>query len=131
MTLHILPELEQGSPEWHDQRRGIVTASVVGKLISVGPPSAVSVACPTCNARPEHPCVSVARKTPTAIKSLHESRIVHAASTVASIVLARRVDSKAALALAPTAAWLGYALPVSGWIAARNADPFLHQSALR
>ena len=80
MTLHILPELEQGSPEWHDQRRGIVTASVVGKLISVGPPSAVSVACPTCNARPEHPCVSVARKTPTAIKSLHESRIVHAAS---------------------------------------------------
>ena len=59
------------------------------------------------------------------------TRIVHAASTVASIVLARRVDSKAALALAPTAAWLGYALPVSGWIAARNADPFLHQSALR
>lgn len=34
MTLHILPELEQGSPEWFDQRRGIVTASVVGKLLT-------------------------------------------------------------------------------------------------
>lgn len=34
MTLHILAELEQGSEEWHDQRRGMVTASVVGKLIT-------------------------------------------------------------------------------------------------
>ena len=34
MTLHELPELVQGSDEWHDQRRGIVTASVVGTLIT-------------------------------------------------------------------------------------------------
>jgi len=34
MTLHILDDLEQGTPEWHDARRGIVTASVVGKLIT-------------------------------------------------------------------------------------------------
>lgn len=34
MSLQILEELEQGSPEWHDQRRGIITASVVGKLIT-------------------------------------------------------------------------------------------------
>ncbi len=34
MTLHELPDLVQGSPEWHDQRRGIVTASVVGQLIT-------------------------------------------------------------------------------------------------
>lgn len=34
MTLHILDNLEQGSPEWHDARRGIVTASVVGKLLT-------------------------------------------------------------------------------------------------
>jgi len=80
MTLHILPDLLQGSDEWHDQRRGIVTASVVGKLIAVGPPDARSVACPTCNARPENPCVSAARKEPTAIKSIHESRSTHAAS---------------------------------------------------
>lgn len=34
MTLHVLSDLTQGSEEWHDQRRGIVTASVVGKLIT-------------------------------------------------------------------------------------------------
>ena len=34
MTLHVLPDLIQGTPEWHDQRRGIVTASVVGKLLT-------------------------------------------------------------------------------------------------
>ena len=34
MTLHVLHDLEQGSDAWHDQRRGMVTASVVGKLIT-------------------------------------------------------------------------------------------------
>lgn len=34
MSLHILPDLEQGSDEWHNQRRGMVTASVVGRLIT-------------------------------------------------------------------------------------------------
>jgi hypothetical protein len=34
MTLHVLPDLIQGTDEWHDQRRGIVTASVVGRLIT-------------------------------------------------------------------------------------------------
>lgn len=34
MSLHILPDLIQGTPEWMDQRRGMVTASVVGKLLT-------------------------------------------------------------------------------------------------
>ncbi len=34
MTLIELPDLLQGSEEWLDQRRGMVTASVVGKLIT-------------------------------------------------------------------------------------------------
>lgn len=34
MSLHELPNLIQGTDEWHDQRRGIVTASVVGQLIT-------------------------------------------------------------------------------------------------
>lgn len=34
MTLHVLADLEQGSDAWHDQRRGIVTASVVGRLVT-------------------------------------------------------------------------------------------------
>lgn len=36
MTLHTYPEVEQGTDAWHDQRRGIVTASVVGQLITQG-----------------------------------------------------------------------------------------------
>lgn len=34
MTLTVHPELVQGSDEWHDQRRGIITASAIGKLIT-------------------------------------------------------------------------------------------------
>ena len=34
MTLHELPDLIQGSDQWHDQRRGIITASVIGQLIT-------------------------------------------------------------------------------------------------
>lgn len=34
MSLHILPDLEQRSESWYEQRRGMVTASVVGQLIT-------------------------------------------------------------------------------------------------
>jgi putative phage-type endonuclease len=34
MTLHQFPDVDQGSDEWHDLRRGIVTASVIGRLIT-------------------------------------------------------------------------------------------------
>ena len=34
MSLTILPDLDQGSDAWHDQRRGIVTASMVGRLLT-------------------------------------------------------------------------------------------------
>jgi hypothetical protein len=34
MTLQVFENLEQGSPEWLDARCGIVTASVVGKLLT-------------------------------------------------------------------------------------------------
>lgn len=34
MSLTEYPKVDQGSPEWHDLRRGILTASVVGKLLT-------------------------------------------------------------------------------------------------
>lgn len=34
MSLRVYETLEQRTPEWHEARRGIVTASVVGKLIT-------------------------------------------------------------------------------------------------
>lgn len=34
MTLQIFDSLEQGSPEWHAARRGLMTASVIGQFIT-------------------------------------------------------------------------------------------------
>lgn len=34
MSLIEFPKLEQGSEEWHDVRRGLITASVVGRLLT-------------------------------------------------------------------------------------------------
>ena len=55
MSLHVI-NVEQGSDEWHDARRGIVTASVVGQLVSARRPSAIDVDCPKCGAASEDPC---------------------------------------------------------------------------
>jgi hypothetical protein len=34
MTLHVYRDIEQHSPEWYEARRGIVTSSVVGQLVT-------------------------------------------------------------------------------------------------
>jgi hypothetical protein len=34
VVMHEFPEVLQGAEEWHDQRRGMVTASVVGRLLT-------------------------------------------------------------------------------------------------
>lgn len=74
MSIIEYPELDQGSDEWHATRRGLITASVVGKLIAIGPPAATSVACPTCGTIADTPCINAARKIRTEIKSIHEAR---------------------------------------------------------
>ncbi len=75
MALIEYPELEQRSPEWYDQRRGIVTASAISALVTVGAPDALSVGCPVCHAVADLPCMSMAaKKTPTPIKTIHEAR---------------------------------------------------------
>lgn len=79
MSLIELPDLVQGSEEWHDQRRGMVTASVVGKLVTVGAPDALTIECPTCSAEADSPCLSAARKVPTPIKTIHPERASKAA----------------------------------------------------
>lgn len=79
-SIRILPELVQGSEEWHDQRRGMVTASVVGQLISISAPDALTVECPNCQAAADSPCISLARKTPTPLKTFHSERSVKASS---------------------------------------------------
>jgi hypothetical protein len=66
-----------GTPEWHDQRRGMVTASVVGRLITVGHLSAIDYDCPACDAPAENPCRSKVKRngeTAVPIKTLHPER---------------------------------------------------------
>ena len=79
MTLHIYDDLEQGTEEWLAARRGMVTASVVGQLVTTGSPDAGSVGCPTCEAKPTKPCMSMARKKdPAEIKTFHPARAAKA-----------------------------------------------------
>jgi hypothetical protein len=75
VSLHVMSNLIQGTEEWLAARRGIVTASVVGQLVSTRPPSGITVACPECSAPANDPCISRARKEPAPIKTLHASRV--------------------------------------------------------
>lgn len=74
MALHVYDDIAQGTEEWHTLRRGILTASTVGKLITVGSPDALAVGCPTCKAESDSPCISKTTKTPTPIKTVHPAR---------------------------------------------------------
>ena len=78
ITVH---DFEQRSPEWHQARLGMVTASMVGRLISIDPAPAESTDCPVCGAEPGQPCWSLAKKAqPTPIKVPHNLRVVAAAT---------------------------------------------------
>ena len=73
-------EFEQRSAEWESARLGMVTASMVGKLIAISPADPVCTDCPTCRAEAGSPCISVARKEPTPIKVPHPTRALAAAT---------------------------------------------------
>lgn len=78
MSLHVYTDLVQGSDEWLEARRGIVTASVVGRLVSTRPPSGLTYPCPECGVEPESPCVSRSRRDAAPIKTLHTTRVAPA-----------------------------------------------------
>lgn len=75
MSLHIINGLIQGTQEWHDARRGMVTASTVGRLLTVTAPGPSKYECPDCDAAPDTPCVSLARTVPQPIKTHHSGRV--------------------------------------------------------
>lgn len=75
MTLHEYPEIEQGTDAWHDQRRGLVTASAVGRLITTRTLGALDYDCPSCEAAAHKPCVSkVKGAAGKPIKTVHSER---------------------------------------------------------
>lgn len=64
---------DQGSEEWLDLRRGIVTASNVGNLLVRESPDPTTIPCPNCKVD-AGPCISLTTKQPTPIKTIHQSR---------------------------------------------------------
>lgn len=81
MTLTIHDDLEQGTEQWHAVRRGVVTASVVGRLIASRGVSAIDVACPDCHAGPANQCLSKVTKPgqpSKPIKTFHPERVAAA-----------------------------------------------------
>lgn len=78
--LKIYEELEQGSPEWLAARCGILTASVVGQLVTTRTAGAIEFLCPECLADPSDPCWGKAAKDGERkpIKTLHPARAEHA-----------------------------------------------------
>ncbi|MFI5434459.1 lambda exonuclease family protein [Rhodococcus baikonurensis] len=99
-TLIELPDIEQGTDEWHDQRRGIVTASVVGQLITTRSLTAIDYACPACDAPANDACRSKVKAGAT-IKTLHSERAEVARRSTSSIVFetARNDTSRSVTAL--------------------------------
>lgn len=77
-------DVDQRSPEWYAARCGIVTASVVGKLLTVGSPGPIDYTCDECGAQGGEACISRSRKTPTPIKTMHDARTT-TATTYAKI----------------------------------------------
>lgn len=109
VSLTILDNLVQGTPEWHDARRGIVTASVVGKLLTVGPPDGLSVDCETCGSVAGYSCLSIAaKKVPTAIKTFHDKRTALAASLPPVVSVADNETSRNLTAILATERIAGF-----------------------
>lgn len=67
-------DCEQRSVVWYAARCGIVTASTVGNLVTVNPPSAITVDCPACGTVAGSSCIAVGRKIRTEIRTFHEAR---------------------------------------------------------
>ncbi|KWX66838.1 YqaJ viral recombinase family protein [Mycobacterium sp. NAZ190054] len=87
MTLTIHPELIQGSEAWHEVRRGIITASAVGQLITARKLGAGEYACPTCEVAASEPCVSIAKgKAGAVLKNMHPDRAEYARQQAVTVL---------------------------------------------
>lgn len=99
MTLTIHDELEQGSDEWLAARAGIITASVIGGLISTGTIGAIGYGCTDCGAEVDVPCLSKASKAPKPISTFHPVRTAIAAEVGAQTLQVATGDTAKSITL--------------------------------
>lgn len=97
MTIHIDKDIEQGSDEWLAARCGVLTASTIGKLITVGIVGPDAYTCDDCGADSYQPCLSKASKVPKAISGYHSARTDVAAEVAAPLLSIARTDTANAL----------------------------------
>lgn len=88
MSLREYPELEQGTDEWLQARCGLITASVVGNLITTEQPSPTEYDCDDCGSKVGALCMNKTRKTPTPLKTFHAARTNAAAAAPGRLVTA-------------------------------------------
>ena len=103
-TPTIYPDLEQGSPEWLQARCGVVTAGVIGQLITSSKPGADDYDCPRCFEPAGFPCISVAAKERKPLKVMHSERFTIAAETNAAPILSVAMTDTAQAAILRLAA---------------------------
>jgi hypothetical protein len=72
MTLTVYEDLEQRSEEWLNLRCGMVTASIVGQLVTTKAKTAIDFDCPACDTTAGLPCLS--KRTGQPIATLHPER---------------------------------------------------------
>lgn len=94
MSIKIYGHLEQGTPEWLQARAGIVTASVVGQLVTKGSPDPLTIECPKCGTQADEDCLSLGRKVPTFIKTPHAERSAAAAELPPVLTVANNDTSR-------------------------------------
>ena len=108
MTLHTYPDLVQGSDEWLELRRGVITASAIGSYITTKKLTAADYDCPQCNATPGDPCLSVRSGTP--IKTMHPERADNARRNPKTILETASNDNSRSLTA------LLAAERITGWV---------------
>ena len=96
-TPTIYADLEQGSDAWLQARCGVVTASVIGQLITWAKPEPLGYECPRCGAEVSSSCLSVTRMTPTPLKTMHSERVAVAAEADSVLTLAMTDKARAAI----------------------------------
>ncbi len=79
--------VEQGSDEWLELRRGMVTASTVGSLITVSRLTAIDYECPKCGAAAKSKCVGL-RDPSKELATLHTERAEYAKDQPSPLIIA-------------------------------------------